>query len=181
MLMEILVIVAAVLVYVVYAYNKGVVYRNYVREAFSTMDVYLKKRWELVPNLIECVKNYSKYEKGLLNELTELRTREYAKLSNNEKIETNQELGQVLSRFTAVAENYPDLKANQTYITLMQQMENVENDIANARKYYNGIVRELNTYLEIFPTNIIGQLFGFEKEKMYNIGEDERANVKVGL
>lgn len=172
-------IILAVLVYVIYTYNQGITLRNYVREAFATMDVYLKKRWDLVPNLIECVKQYSAYEKNLLNELTNIRTKVYDKLSNNERIETNQQLGQVLSKIVAVAENYPDLKANQTYTTLMGQLENVENDIANARKYYNGTVRELNTFLEIFPSSLIGHLFGFKKAKMYNIDENERANVKV--
>lgn len=172
-------LVCAALIYVVYAYNKGIIYRNYVREAFSTMDVYLKKRWDLLPNLIELVKNYAQYEKNLFTTLTNIRTREYSALSNNEKITTNQELGQVLSKFTAVAENYPDLKANQTYITLMQQMDGIETDIANARKYYNGTVRELNTFLEIFPTNIIGSAFGIEKAKLYEISETERENIKV--
>ena len=143
------------------------------------MDVYLKKRWDLLPNLIELVKNYAQYEKNLFTTLTNIRTREYSALSNNEKITTNQELGQVLSKFTAVAENYPDLKANQTYITLMQQMDGIETDIANARKYYNGTVRELNTFLEIFPTNIIGSAFGIEKAKLYEISETERENIKV--
>ena len=118
-------------------------------------------------------------KKNLFTTLTNIRTREYSALSNNEKITTNQELGQVLSKFTAVAENYPDLKANQTYITLMQQMDGIETDIANARKYYNGTVRELNTFLEIFPTNIIGSAFGIEKAKLYEISETERENIKV--
>ena len=169
------------LVYVMYAYNQGVILRNYVREAFATMDVYLKKRWDLVPNLVECVKQYSAYEKDLLIELTSIRAKVYTELSNKEKIETNLRLGQALSKFTAVAENYSDLKANQTYITLMQQLENIENDIANARKYYNGTVRELNTFLEVFPSNLIGSLFHFEKAKLYNIDEEERANVKVEM
>ena len=181
MMLWILAALVAFLIYVIYAYNQGISFRNYVREAFATMDVYLKKRWDLVPNLIECVKNYTQYEKNLLNELTAIRTKEYSKLSNNEKIETNQELGQVLSKFVAVAENYPDLKANQTYTTLMQQMENVENDIAQSRKYYNGTVRELNTFLEVFPSNLIGRWFQFEKAKMYEIDDNERANVKVEL
>lgn len=174
-----IIITLAVLFYVIYVYNHGIILRNYVNEAFATMDVYLKKRWDLVPNLIECVKQYSAYEKNLLNELTSLRTKVYDKLSNNERIETNKQLSQVLPKITAVAENYPELKANQTYTTLMEQLESIENDIANARKYYNGTVRELNTFLEIFPSSLIGRWFGFKKAQMYNIDENERANVKV--
>ena len=177
----ILVVIIILLIYLVYTYNKVITYRNYVREAFATMDVYLKKRWDLVPNLIELVKSYTQYEKGILKELTEIRTRDYQGLSAEDKIDTNMVLGQTLTKFVAVAENYPDLKSNQTYTTLMQQLENVENDIANARKYYNGTVRELNTFLEIFPTNAIAGLFDFKREKLFIAEENERVNIKVEL
>lgn len=176
-----LLFVFVIIVYLISAYNKGISYRNYVREAFATMDVYLKKRWDLVPNLIELVKNYTQYEKSILKELTEIRTRDYQGLSAEDKIDTNMVLGQTLTKFVAVAENYPDLKANQTYTTLMQQLENVENDIANARKYYNGTVREYNTFLDVFPTNIIGEMFGFRREKLFIAEENERTNIKVEL
>ena len=176
-----LLLVFVIIGYLISAYNKGISYRNYVREAFATMDVYLKKRWDLVPNLIELVKNYTQYEKSILKELTEIRTRDYQGLSAEDKIDTNMVLGQTLTKFVAVAENYPDLKANQTYTTLMQQLENVENDIANARKYYNGTVREYNTFLDVFPTNIIGEMFGFRREKLFIAEENERVNVKVEL
>lgn len=160
-------------------YNKAVILRNYVNEAFSTMDVYLKKRWDLLPNLIETVKSYTSHEKNLLTELTEIRSQDYASLSYNEKLEANLQIGQILPKIHAVAENYPDLKANQNYSLLMQQMENIENDIANARKYYNGTVRELNTFLELFPSNIIGIIFHFQKAKMFEIEKSERENVKA--
>ncbi len=176
-----LLFVLAIIGYLISAYNKRISYRNYVREAFATMDVYLKKRWDLVPNLIELVKNYTQYEKSILKELTEIRTRDYQGLSAEDKIDTNMVLGQTLTKFVAVAENYPDLKANQTYTTLMQQLENVENDIANARKYYNGTVREYNTFLDVFPTNIIGEMFGFRREKLFIAEENERTNIKVEL
>lgn len=176
-----LLLVFVIIGYLISAYNKGISYRNYVHEAFATMDVYLKKRWDLVPNLIELVKNYTQYEKSILKELTEIRTRDYQGLSAEDKIDTNMVLGQTLTKFVAVAENYPDLKANQTYTTLMQQLENVENDIANARKYYNGTVREYNTFLDVFPTNIIGEMFGFRREKLFIAEENERVNIKVEL
>ena len=176
-----IVFIGAILVYIISVYNKGVTFRNYVREAFATMDVYLKKRWDLVPNLIELVNKYTQYEKSILKELTEIRTRDYQGLSAEDKIDTNMMLGHALTKFVAVAENYPDLKSNQTYTTLMQQLENVENDIANARKYYNGTVRELNTFLDVFPTNIIGELLGFKREKLFIAEENERVNIKVEL
>ena len=162
-------------------YNNGVKLRNYVREAFSTMDVYLKKRWDLIPNLVETVKGYAEHENDLLEKLTELRNTGYSTMSDSQKLEANSELTKVLSRLIAVAENYPDLKANQNFMQLSDELSSIETDIANSRKYYNGTVRELNTFLEVFPTNIIGSVFGFQKEKLFEITESERQNVKVSF
>lgn len=168
-------------VFLIWAYNRGVGLKNYVAEAFSTMDVYLKKRWDLLPNLIEVVKAYTAHEKNLLTELTELRSRNYNSLSNAEKVDVNSRLGQVLPKITAVAENYPDLKANQSYMLLMEQMNNIEDDIANARKYYNGTVRELNNYCDIFPTNLVAAFFNTKRAKMFEIESGERQNIKTEL
>lgn len=173
--------VGTLIIYLILTYNRGVGLRNYVREAFATMDVYLKKRWDLVPNLIEIVKNYAKHEKTLLEDVTKLRTKSYNELSDAQKLETNVKLGQQLSRIVAVAENYPDLKANQSYMLLMQQVSAVEEDIAAARKYYNGTVRELNTFLDIFPTNLIGKMFGMSKAKMFEIENAQRENIKIEM
>ena len=168
-------------IFVIGGYNKGIKLRNYVREAFSTMDVYMKKRWDLIPNLVETVKSYAGHERGLLEKITQLRNGNYSTMSNAKKLETNSELTQVLTRFFAVAENYPDLKANQNYMQLSNELSAIENDIANSRKYYNGTVRELNVFLEVFPTNIIGSVFGFKKEKMFEISDTERQNMKVNF
>lgn len=173
------VVVVLALLFLVSAYNKGIALKNFVKEAFSTMDVYLKKRWDLVPNLVEIVKGYSNFEQETLNKVTELRNKNYTSLSSDEKLKTNSELGFALSRLIAVSENYPELKSNEQYAKLMEQLGEIENDIANSRKYYNGTVRELNTYLEVFPTNIVGQMFNFKKESMFEINEAERENVKV--
>lgn len=174
-----IIVLAIVILYVIGTYNKGVKLRNYVREAFSTMDVYLKKRWDLIPNLVESVKGYAEHEKGLLNQLTELRTKNYSSMSDAEKLDANIQISAAIPKIFAVAENYPDLKANQNFMKLMEDLTAVEDDIANARKYYNGTVREFNTYLEVFPSNIICGLFGFKQEKLFEISETERENVKV--
>lgn len=174
-----LIILLVILICFIYAYNKGIQLRNYVREAFSTMDVYLKKRWDLLPNLIAIVKDYKEYEKNVLERITQIRTQNYAQMSNTEKINTNIDLDNSLSKIMLVAENYPDLKANEAYIKLMDQLNSIENDIANSRKYYNGTVRELNNFLEVFPTNIIGSIAGIKQEKMFEISSEERENVKV--
>lgn len=176
-----LIAIVAVLAALILGYNKAIVLKNYVQEAFSTMDVYLKKRWDLLPNLIETVKSYTAHEKNLLTDLTKIRSQNYDTLSNGEKLNANLQIGKILPKIHAVAENYPDLKANQNYSLLMQQMEAVENDIANARKYYNGTVRELNTFLELFPTNLIGLIFHIKRAKMFEAQAAERENVKAEL
>ena len=175
------IIALLVVVYVIAAYNKAVGLRNYVREAFSTMDVYLKKRWDLVPNLVECVKAYASHEKGVFEGVTNLRSRDYSTLSQHEKLNVNEQLSSALPKLVAVAENYPELKANESFANLMKELSKIEEDIANARKYYNGTVRELNNFLEIFPSNIIGKMFGFKTERMFEIGSEQRENVKVDL
>lgn len=167
------------LVYIIVMYNQGIGLKNYTNEAFSTMDVYLKKRWDLIPNLIECVKQYASHEKTVLTQMTGLRTKSYSSLSSDEKLDVNTELYNQIPQIIAVAENYPDLKANQNFIKLMDNLSSVENDIANARKYYNATVRELNNFLEIFPTNIIGAISGIKERKMFEISDDQRNNIKV--
>ena len=168
-------------IFLISGYNNGVKLRNYVKEAFSTMDVYMKKRWDLIPNLVETVKGYAGHEKELLEKLAGLRSGNYSTMSDTQKLQTNSELAGVLSRLMAVVENYPELKANQNFMKLSEELTSIESDIANSRKYYNGTVRELNTFLELFPTNIIGFIFKFPKEKMFEITEAERQNVKVSF
>lgn len=174
--------IAAILVlFVIVVYNRLIALRNYVKEAFSTMDVYLKKRWDLVPNLIEIVKAYSKHERGLFEEVATLRSGNYYDMSDNEKIDANKKLGESLSKIIAIVENYPDLKANEHYAKLMDELSSIENDIANSRKYYNGCVRILNNTVEIFPTSLIAGLFGIKSAKMFEISENERQNIKAEL
>ena len=178
--MTIVIIIGILLVlFLIITYNRLINLRNYVKEAFSTMDVYLKKRWDLVPNLLEIVKAYTQHERGLLTEVTELRTGNYAQMSDNEKIDANRILGQSLAKIIAVAENYPDLKANEHYSKLMEELLSIENDIANSRKYYNGCVRILNNTVEIFPTNLVAMVIGIKSAKMFEISDEERQNVKV--
>lgn len=170
-----------VIIYLINAYNKGIILRNYVREAFSTMDVYMKKRWDLIPNLIETAKGYMTHEQNTLTKIAELRNQNYGGMSNEQKMDVNSQLGFGLAKLIAVAENYPDLKANENFLKLMEELSQVEEDIANSRKYYNGTVREFNNFTELFPTNIIAMIFNFKAEKMYEISDAERENVKVSF
>ena len=170
-----------IILYLINAYNKGIILRNYVREGFSTMDVYMKKRWDLIPNLVETAKGYMTHEQSTLTKIAELRNQNYNGMSNEQKMDVNSQLGFGLAKLLAVAENYPDLKANENFLKLMEELSNVEEDIANSRKYYNGTVREYNNYTELFPTNIIALIFNFKAEKMYEISDVERENVKVSF
>ena len=173
------IVVVGLILWLIGAFNRAIVLRNYVREAFSTMDVYLKKRWDLIPNLLETVKGYAAHEKGTFEEITQLRSTNYGGLNSAQKIDINQKLDIGIAKLLAVAENYPDLKANENFMLLMNELSSVENDIANSRKYYNGTVRELNTYTELFPSNVVCTLFNIKSEKLFEINEAERQNVKV--
>ena len=171
--------IIAVLGFLISAYNKGISLQNYTKEAFSVMDVYLKKRFDLLPNLVEIVKQYAQHENNVFVEVANLRTKAYSNLSMDEKMELNTELKGAISKIVAVAENYPEVKANENFKTLMGQLENIENDIAKSRKYYNGTVRELNNYTQMFPTNLICMLFNIKQQRFFEASEDERQNVEV--
>lgn len=173
------VVVVIVLIYLFSTYNAFVKLRNLVEEAFSTMDVYLKKRWDLIPNLVSTVKGYAKHEKEALAEIVSLRSKAYDNLSTDEKIEANNQLTQNITKLMALSEAYPDLKANESFQGLSGELSATERDIANARKYYNGAVRNLNDKVEMFPSNIVAKIFGFKTYRMFDINVNERENVKV--
>ena len=176
----ILIIIIILIIWGIGAYNGFIKKKNRIEEAFATMDVYLKKRWDLIPNLVNTVKGYAKHESETFEKITSLRTRNYDAMSPNEKIEANQAMGGALGTIVATAEAYPELKANENFRDLMKQLEGLEDDIANSRKYYNGCVREMNTAVESFPTNFIANAFHFEKYKMYEVDDTkERENVVV--
>lgn len=179
MVLAVIIVIVLVALYVFSTYNGLIRAKNLVKEAFSTMDVYLKKRWDLIPNIVETVKGYAKHEKETLEGLTSLRAGSYDNMSAEEKINVNKQLSQGLSKIIAVAENYPELKANENFIGLTQELSKVEGEIANSRKYYNGTVRNYNNKVQVIPSNIVAKLFGFKEEKMFETDEKERENVKV--
>ena len=182
--MWIYIIVAIIVLIIVYAfalYNSFVKLNNKVKEAFSTMDVYLKKRWDLIPNIVETVKGYANHEKDTLREVVELRNSAYDKMSNDQKIKANEQLSSSINKVMALAEAYPDLKANENFKDLSNQLTKVEDDIANSRKYYNGAVRIYNNKIEMFPSNIFAVLFGYKSKAMFEASASERENVKVEL
>jgi lemA protein len=174
-------IIVILLIYILITYNSFINSRNLVKEAFSTMDIYLKKRWDLIPNLIEVVKGYSKYENETLTKITSLRSSSYDELTMNNKIDINEELSKCLSNIFAVSENYPELKANELYTNLSNNLISIEDEIANSRKYYNGTVRNFNNKIQIFPNNIMAKLFKFKEFKMFEANAEEKNNVGVNL
>ena len=151
-----------------------------VEEAFATMDVYLKKRFDLIPNLVETVKGYAKHESETLIAVIEKRGSNYDSMTEEQKIESGAAISSVIPNIMALAESYPDLKANQNFMNLSNQLEAVEEDIANSRKYYNGTVKRYNMSVQTIPTNIIAGMFHFEKKPMFEVeSQAERQNVKV--
>lgn len=172
-------IIVLLVLYVLVTYNSLVKIKNRVSEAFATMDVYLKKRWDLIPNLVETVKGYAKHEESVLEEVTKLRTASYDDMSDKEKVEVNQKLSQSISKLIAIGEAYPELKANENFNNLSNQLSNIEEDIANSRKYYNATVRTMNDKVQMFPSNIVANILGFKTQEMFEIDETQRENVKV--
>lgn len=173
-------IVVILILFVIGSYNKLVRAKVNVEEAFATMDVYLKKRFDLIPNLVETVKGYAKHEKETLEQVIALRNQNYDAMSDDEKVANGVAISQAIPKIMAIAEAYPDLKANSNFLELSSQLQTVENDIANSRKYYNGTVKRYNLSVQTVPTNIVAGLFHFETKKMFEVeSNEERQNVKV--
>lgn len=182
--MWIYVVIAVIIIIVIYAivlFNSFSSLDNKVKEAFSTMDIYLKKRWDLVPNLVEVVKSYAKHEKDTLEEITKLRGNTYDDMSNDEKIKTNIKLNRDIDKIMLLVEAYPELKASDNFKDLSDKLVKIEDDIANSRKYYNGTVRIFNNKVEMFPNNIFAKIFSYKSKPMFEakISEKENVDVKV--
>lgn len=181
MLYIIIGIAVFVLLFILITYNKLVEYNNLVKEAFSTMDVYLKKRWDLIPNLVEVVKEYAKHEKDTLEKISELRASNYESMTADKKININEQLTKNILGIMTISSNFPELKASQNFIDLSQKLTKIEDEIANSRKYYNGTVRILNNKIQMFPNSIVAHMFGFHTAKMFEANMDEKKNIGVDL
>ena len=176
----VVVIVVLMAIWVISGYNGFIRGKNNVEEAFATMDVYLKQRYDLIPNLVETVKGYAKHETATLSRVVEARNMAANASTIEDKVQGEQMLNGSLRGLLAVAENYPDLKANTNFLDLQNQLKLVEEDIANARKYYNAVVKIFNNKCEMFPSNILANIFKFERKPMFEVdAAEERQNVKV--
>ena len=182
--MWIYIVIAIIVIIIIYAfitYNNFIKLKNMVKEAFATMDVYLKKRWDLIPNIVETVKGYAKHEENTLKEVVELRNSSYDSMSDDEKVKANQKISKDINKIMLLAESYPDLKASTNFQDLSRELSKVEEDIANSRKYYNGAIEMFNNKVEMFPSNIFAKLFGYKPKEMFETDEQERENVKVSF
>ena len=178
----IVVVLVLVLLWVVSAYNGLIALKNRVQEAWSDIDVQLKRRHDLIPNLIETVKGYAKHEKAVFEKVTELRTAAMSATSLKDKAETEGQLTDTLKSLFAVSENYPELKANQNFLQLQGELTDTEDKISAARRFYNGNVRDFNIAIESFPSNIVASIFQFKQMALFEItGEAEREAPKVSF
>jgi len=155
-------------------YNRLVRLRNNREQAFADVDVQLKQRHDMIPQLVDSVKGYMQHERGVLTDVTEARANAMKATSINEKIAAETKLSTALDGLKVAVEAYPDLKANQNFLNLQNEIADVENKIAAARRFFNSATKELNVATELFPSNIIATLFNFKRELMFELG-DQRA------
>lgn len=172
------IIVLAIIIAIMY--NSLVTLKQRTQNAWSQIDVQLQRRFDLIPNLVECVKGYMTHESETLENVTKLRTSWSEATTADEKMKLDNELSSSLKSIMAVAENYPDLKANQNFISLQGELTDTENKISYSRQFYNDIVTRYNTKIQTVPSNIIAGIFGFKAQELYKIDTEEaRKSVKV--
>ncbi|MEK7507908.1 MAG: LemA family protein [Patescibacteria group bacterium] len=176
-----LIFIGVVLAWAVFAYNGLVRLRNRVKEAWSDIEVQLKRRYDLIPNLIEAVKGYAKHESGVFEKVTEARARAMGAPSGKEKVGAENALSGALKSLFAVAENYPQLRANENFGKLQDELSDTENKIQAARRFYNANSRDFNTSIETFPSNEIARIFNFSKVEFFDAEAEAEKPVKVSF
>ena len=177
-LIIILVVVAVLVLGVIGIYNNLVKLRNNRENAFANIDVQLKQRHDLIPQLVATVKGYAEHEKELLTRVTEARAAAMSATGINDKIQAENALSSALAGLKVSLEAYPDLKANQNFLQLQPEIADIENKIAATRRYFNTATRELNNAVQTFPSNILAGMFGFKKEPMFEIPQEDRATIE---
>ncbi len=178
-LIVILAIIAVIVLFFVSTYNGLVKLRNMVKDQWSQIDVLLKRRADLIPNLVETVKGYVKHEKDTLEAVINARNKAVSAKTTEEEMKANGELTGALSRLFALAESYPDLKANASFMDLQNNLKETEDKIAYARQFYNDAVLKYKNKLEMFPSNLVAGMFGFKPEPFFEATEAEKENPKV--
>ncbi len=174
-----LIIIVIIALWLISTFNSLVKWKNRVEESWADIDVQLKRRYDLIPNLVETVKGYATHEKELFEKVTAARASAMSAGSLADKSNKENMLSDTLKSLFAVAENYPNLKASENFGKLQDELADTENKIQAARRFYNGNVRDFNTMLQVFPTNIIGNALGFKTREFFGANEAERENVQV--
>ena len=178
----IIIIVVALLIYVMFTYNSMIKLRNQVKEAWSDIDVQLKRRYNLIPNIVETVKGYAAHEDSVFTKVTEARTNAINAGNLKDQAKAENMLSGALKSLFAVAENYPELKANENFMQLQTELVDTEDKIQAARRFYNGTVRDFNTSLQVFPSSMIAKMFKFESKEFFEVeDEKEKQNVEVSF
>lgn len=178
-LIILIVLVVLLVGYVISTYNRLVTLRNRVKDQWSQIDVQLKRRFDLIPNLVNTVKGYTKHESETLEAVIKARNTYTTAVSPEDKMNANNDLTQAISKLFALTESYPDLKANTNFMELQGELQDTENKIATARQFYNDTVFSYNNKIELFPSNLVAKMFHFVKEAFFEAKETERENVKV--
>ena len=163
---------------VIVLYNRLVALRQNRNNAFSDIEVQLKQRFDLIPNLVETVKGYASHEQGVFENVTEARAGVSQASGTNERLQAERKLGAAMMNLFAVAENYPDLKADQNFQALMAEISDIENKIAASRRFFNNATSEYNTTLQQFPANLIAGTFGFREEEFFEVSEEEKEAIQ---
>ena len=172
------IVIAIILMIILKLYNNLIKARNRVKQAESGIDVYLNQRFDLIPNLVECVKGYSKHEQNIFTEITNLRA---TYIKQQKDIKKAENLNNKMNQLIAVAENYPDLKASEQYLNLQRNLTKIESQLQAARRIYNAEVTSYNDQIATVPSNIIAQLFGFKEENLFEIEEYKKENINIKL
>jgi LemA protein len=167
-------IIGVIFITLISIYNRLVALRQNRNNAYADIDVQLKQRFDLIPNLVETVKGYAAHEKGVFEKVTQMRARVSDASNTGERLQAEQALGKAMINVLAVAENYPDLKADQNFQRLMAELSDIENKLAAARRFFNNATSEYNTSIQQFPANLIAGRFGFKAEEFFEVDDDER-------
>lgn len=174
-----LIIIVLLVLWLIATYNSLVSLRNKVKNQWAQIDVQLKRRFDLIPNLVETVKGYTKHESETLEKVIKARNTYLSASTPEEQMKASGELSKVMSKLFALSEAYPDLKANTNFMDMQNSLKDTEDKISYARQFYNDIVMKYNTKIETVPTNIVAGMFGFNKEAFFEAGAEEKENVKV--
>lgn len=174
-----IIILAVLVLLIIGCYNSLILLRNKVRDQWAQIDVQLKRRFDLIPNLVETVKGYASHEKDTLEAVVKARNEYLSSDTPEGKIEANNDLNKVVTKLFALAESYPELKADTNFRELQTTLTETEDKISYARQFYNDVVMKYNNKVEVFPSNIVAGMFGFKTSAYFNATEEERENVKV--